>query len=442
MQSLLANSIIELEAALAAFGDDHLFRGQTRAYWDDDGAPHLNSSFTRKGCMPPLMLKWSFFVRDLLRRGGFDVSRPGELNFNQGLLQHYGWRSFFVDLSASSAVGAWFASHVFDFAYGWNFCENSFEEPVMLRVQRARYTQAEGMTNLYVLSKERLRLAGHALLDLDGELTTDCPTRYHAQRAWLAGIFAGQHRIDPHAVVAHITAPADVFSEFAAAGGLKSTDDVFPGPAHDKFLEQLLSLPFQKLSAPDAPFPLYVRSLDIPEYQDSFVKHLPPETILADPVWASDLISSGRDTGLWVRVPEETFYGVTPTDVEMPRIAPYLRSNSLLQLETRGLICFPVVEGNSAYDKGISIRRDGAGNYEVGSLSVDYYSDRVKGVGVSKGYRYKLDGDRLTRIPSDDDCPCGDPERHRYHLRALAVLDDMLRNANTHQQGHIVTLRI
>jgi hypothetical protein len=439
MQAFHANTVADLERVLGEFGDECLFRGQTNAYWDVDGAPLLNSSFVRKGCIPPLMLKWSFFVRELLRRGGFDVTKPDALSFNQGLLQHYGWRSFFVDLSSSKAVAAWFASHAFESERGWDFCENSFEEPVMLGVQRARYSRAQGTGHLYVLSKESLKKGGHTLVDLDGELTTDCPTRYHAQRAWLAGIFLKQRRLEPLAIVAHVAAPSEILREHAAASGYKSTVDLFPGPDKDKMLDHLLSLPYLKLHTPSAPFPFFVRSLDIPEYHDSFVKHLPTTTVLAAPLWVSDEVTEANNS-LWLRVREDTFYCVTDANVDLPRLAPYFRHNAITHIETDGLVCFPVVKGSSTYDKGIVVRRDDAGLYEVANLTVDYRSDRLTATGASRGYRYSLNGDRLVRTPSEGDCPCGDPERHRYHLQTLAVLDDMLRTAKTHRRKHIVTV--
>lgn len=109
------------------------------------------------------MLKWNFYIRELLRRGGFDVSREDTGNITQGLLQHYGFRSFFVDLSSSKSVAAWFACNAFESKRGLDLCENSFEEPVMLVVQRARYNPAEGVGNFYVLSKEALEARGHTL---------------------------------------------------------------------------------------------------------------------------------------------------------------------------------------------------------------------------------------------------------------------------------------
>jgi hypothetical protein len=130
MQSLQANTLDELKGHIAAFSDDVLFRGQINNYCAPDGLPNLNTSFQRQGCIPPLMFKWNFYATELLRRGGFDIARPDAYHFTHGLLQHYGWRSFFVDLTASAPIAAWFASHRFSSATGLDLCEDSFEEAV------------------------------------------------------------------------------------------------------------------------------------------------------------------------------------------------------------------------------------------------------------------------------------------------------------------------
>src|SRR5688572_30167882 len=90
-------------------GKEYLFRGQTGHYVRHDGSVSLPSSFARHGCIPTLMMKWTFFATDLLRLSGTatdGVAAPPE--FVQALLQHYGWRSFFVDLTSSAAVASWF----------------------------------------------------------------------------------------------------------------------------------------------------------------------------------------------------------------------------------------------------------------------------------------------------------------------------------------------
>ncbi|MFH1344588.1 MAG: hypothetical protein ABIL01_25815 [Pseudomonadota bacterium] len=439
MDSLHADSLFELEALLSSYGDEYLFRGQVRAYNSPDGSPLINSSFARMGCVPPLMLKWTHFIGELLRRGGFNTARPDVLNFTQGLLQHYGWRSFFVDLSSSKAVAAWFAANAFTSKRNWQFCENSFEEAVMLGVLAARYDRHEGLGNLYVLSKERLKSCEHTLANLVDDLATDCDTRYAAQRAWLASIFLQQTRLDPSAVVAHITAPASVFQQMAESGGFESSEDLFPGPEKDKTLEHLLALPRMKIDMPGSPFPFYLRSLEIPEYQDSFVKHLPLTTALASRLWMSE-VTDNASGELWLRVEEALFHGHTDTNVPLTRVSAYIRENPVTNVEIDGLICHPARPGNQTYEKGISIRHTEDGRYEIGAISIDYLSDRVSGGGVARGFTYDLIDDRLVRVPSTNDCPCGDSERHQMHLQALAILEHVLATGTIKRKGNIVTV--
>jgi hypothetical protein len=439
MQLFQANSLVELKRQLEPFGYDYLFRGQARAYNEPDGSPVLNSSFIRMGCVPPHMLKWSFYANELLRQGGFDVHRLDALHFNQSLLQHYGWRSFFVDLSASSAVAAWFAGHSFQSKRGWQLCENSFEEAVMLGVRQAQYNDHVGAGHLYVLNKALLKENKHNLVSLVDDLTTDCLTRFQAQHAWLASIFLDQRRLEPVTVAAQITAPAEAFRELAATAGLNAADDLFPGPDKDKMLQNLLSLPRMKIAMPDPPIPFYLRSLEIPEYQDIFVKHLPVRTTLASSLWMSD-VTENADRELWLRVQEDTFYGHTETGKPMPRLGAYFRDNAVTNIETDGLICYPAREGYSTFEKGISVRRAINGRVEVCAISIDYTSDRVSGGGVARGYMYELVNDCLVRSPDHTDCPCGDSERHNLHLRTLAVLEEMLATAKVERKGHVVTV--
>jgi hypothetical protein len=436
MQQAHANSLDELKALLAPFDGAFLFRGQVNHYAAEDGTPILNSSFARQGCVPPLMLKWSFYIRELLRRGGFDVSRGDTIDITQGLLQHYGWRSFFVDLSSSKSVAAWFACNAFESKRGFDLCENSFEEPVMLALQRARYNPVEGVGNFYVLNKERLKNSGHKVVSLVDDLESDCDTRYMVQKAWLASIFLKQTRLEPNAIAAHFTAPAAVLRELAEAEGYTTTGAIFPDSRSDAMLKQFLALPRMKLNVPDPMFPVYVRSLDIPEYQDSFVKILPQNVVLAEEFWPTEKVDLG---GISMRVPEETFYGSIEVG-PLPGLVPYLQANPLIQVETDRLICFPVSEGNDAHDKGMYIRRTADGLYQIGSLSAVYRSSHLVGINAAEGYFYRIENNQLIRVPTERDCPCDDPPKHAYHLRACAIIDDMIRTGSVSRQGNVITV--
>lgn len=438
METILVNDLETLRKCLAVYGDGFLFRGQTNDYAAADGTPSLTSSFERKGCIPPLMLKWIFYVDELLRRGGFDVNRPDLMPFTQGLLQHYGWRSFFVDLSSDPAVAAWFSSHSFESQRRLDLCETPSENGVMLVVQAASYKDNKENGHLYVLSKELLEERDHTLVSLVDDLTTDFSSRLQVQKAWLAGVFGSQRRLSPAAISAHITGPASVFRDFARAAGFQATDDLFPPPEQDKLLENLLSLPRERMEYDGLPFPFYRRSLDIPEYQDSFVKHLPVTTALFAPFWLSET-EPPETNELWIHVPEETFYGHTRLDQPLPRLSEILHQNDITNIESKNLICYPGVPKSTTFEKGVSVRRVSGNVFEVCGISVDYQGDQLIGGGVANGYRYELvGGARLIRRESPTDCRCGDPHRHSLHLRALVVLNDMLSTAKIERTGNVI----
>lgn len=54
----------ELLSYVASLGTDVLFRGQCEHYTLPDGSVSLMPSQLRKGCIPPLMLKWSYYATE------------------------------------------------------------------------------------------------------------------------------------------------------------------------------------------------------------------------------------------------------------------------------------------------------------------------------------------------------------------------------------------
>src|SRR5687768_9641214 len=113
MEVVIANDEAGVRLFLQKFGGHCLFRGQTDFYTHENGEVSVPTTFERKGCVPPLMIKWSHYAQEALRvfRGGHDHDLS--LSLSQALLQHYGWRSFFIDLTKSPEVACWFASHAF-----------------------------------------------------------------------------------------------------------------------------------------------------------------------------------------------------------------------------------------------------------------------------------------------------------------------------------------
>ena len=77
MKKYKVANIQELKNILGMLGPDVLFRGQVEQYGSDD-LPKMNTSFSRKGCVPVLMQRWihyaSFALAALLGRDHQDIS--------------------------------------------------------------------------------------------------------------------------------------------------------------------------------------------------------------------------------------------------------------------------------------------------------------------------------------------------------------------------------
>lgn len=121
MQTVQVTSLAELSTAIGRVGPDALFRGQT-SHCGADNETGLKTSFDRQGCVPPLMIKWAHYAEFMLRQLAETRSVLDRLEFVQAVLQHYGWRSFYLDLSASATVSAFFA--------GWRWVSRNAVEMV------------------------------------------------------------------------------------------------------------------------------------------------------------------------------------------------------------------------------------------------------------------------------------------------------------------------
>lgn len=439
MKVEVAKSLAELEALVADVGDDVLFRGQTKHFGGLD-SPAMSSSFDRHGCIPPEMIKWSYYARGALKLTLGEVVDSMELT--QAVLQHYGWRSFYLDLSASPAVSAWFASHTFVSDVAIEMCEDCFELPIWLRKTKARYEFQPGTGHLYLIDKRKLLESGNALHDLS-QLEAAAPKpRFKAQAAWLAGPLRGHLPIE--CFHSRIIANRQILADFAAKGGFEETSDLFPAQESDPVLASLLSLPWTELKLPDEKkpkfdLPAFRRSLELPEYHDSFYKihsdmhaFYRGETI-AELFDASD----GEKPPFTLRsVPDDVIFGhVAASEVRFPQIARAIEEDKFAAFEVGNLIRTSETGPSRSYGKGLAIQSKGENIVEVSELSVDHPGTKMTGCGVNRGWHYQIDQDGTwRRISHEDDCPCGDDDRHRKHFSALTILDRWLADPSDFHQ--------
>ncbi len=427
MKHIVVSSSDTLRDAVSGYGGNHLFRGQTR-HFEIEGNPSIVTSFDRQGCIPSEMLKWSRYATNVL---DVFIGVPDEgLSFNQAILQHYGWRSFYVDCSASPSVSAWFASHVYAEHMAVELSEDCGEDPVMLVKRKASYSFEEGDGHLYVIDK-RLALDLVGLVDLQTLHVEGHRARTTAQVAWLLGTLRNE-AVPLDCLVARISGPRSVFRDFAAAEGYSETNDLFPTSKEDPVLRALLGLPWKKIPDPGdgTMIPFFRRALDLPEYHESFVKIAPPSTAFYKGTKIESLgpIDGVKYEHIIVQVPDIALFGSAEyRPMRFPKVIALLAHHQGVAFEIDDLIQHANMGNRTFYQKGIALIAHETNLIELGELMVEHPGLNMTAVGMVKGWFYTVSEDGTwVRVENSEQCSCESGVAHRRHISALQIVEHFL----------------
>lgn len=430
MKQFAANSVDELSQLVESFGEDVLFRGQT-SHYGEAGAPSIGTSFDRKGCIPSEMLKWCRYSQGVL--DAYIAQHRSEFAYQQALLQHYGWRSFYVDCTSSAAVAAWFASHKYSEATTLELCEDCDEVGVMVRKRMARYAPVIGTGHLYVLSKQAANHVG--LVNLATLTVEGYRPRTVAQSAWL--LCPLHTPIPQNCYRAQITVPSDVLQAYAAARGLTDTNTLFPSPTEDPILRSLLGLPWEEIMSEASlkNLPVFKRSLELPEYHPSFVKIAGAQTAFyrgARILDTQDSIDGNPHSGIFVEVPDMVLYGSADPSkpLRFSEIEKLINENGTVAFEADTLIKHPTLDHLPLYQKGVGVIPRGPDLFEVCELTVNHPGLRLSSAGFITGWTYRRQASGVwTREAQATDCSCGNPIVHAQHISALHIAEEFLKDA-------------
>ncbi|MBJ2082008.1 FRG domain-containing protein [Serratia ureilytica] len=432
MEKLVARSLHELEIYIQKFGKDVLFRGQLNHYGEPN-EPSVIASFDRHDCVPSETMKWIRYASKVLEVLIGD--HVDDFAYVQALLQHYGWRSFFVDCSSSPAVSAWFASHKYTETRGIDMCEDCDENFLWERKKFAHYDFEEGDGHLYVIDKTIAAKVG--LVDLSSLIIDGFLPRTEAQKAWLLGPTSGKP-VPTECFVAHITANRAIFREYAALSGYTGTDSIFPPTTQDPILKALLELPWKELKLPldpKLPVSVFKRTIELPEYQESFEKIASPATAFYRGGMISDMFDSietfkGKLTGgKIISAPGVIIFGTadSSTPLSFPKIEKILEGKTYLAFEINEIIKHPSMGYNTIYQKGVGVITHAPDLFEVCELVVMHPGQNMTKVGLSPGLYYRRKSNGLwTRESHCNECNCKNDKIHKSHISALHIAEDLL----------------
>ncbi|HEI6919055.1 TPA: FRG domain-containing protein [Yersinia enterocolitica] len=436
MDHFKVNSLNELKVIINQFNDNFLFRGQLDHYGEPNN-PSIISSFDRHVCVPSETIKWMRYASKVIE--GVVGAHANDHCYVQALLQHYGWRSFFVDCSSSPAVSSWFASHKFTETPGIYMCEDCGENFLWERKKFSHYHYEAGNGHLYVIDRsiaKKVGLVDLASLTIDGYLP-----RTEVQKAWLLGPTSGKP-IPKECLVAHITADRSIFRDYAALYGLKDTDSMFPPANKDPILKALLGLPWREIESvrdPKFQVPVFKRALDLPEYQTSFEKIASPSTAFYRGKKISELFDSietseGKITGgKFIDVSSIVIFGSADlnTPLRLPKIEKLLKGNNYLALEIDELIKHPGMGYETVYQKGVGIINHTHNLIEICELVVMHPGLEMTKAGFSPGWFYLRRADGLwERHTHMNECGCGNEDIHKRHISALIIAEDIIQAPN------------
>lgn len=408
-----------LERALANLAPGSLFRGQTREYRRADGGPDLRTSFDRHGCQPPRMLKWWHYSRAILSAYVKAFDGLTDLAVDQAILQHYGWRSFFLDATSDAAVACWFAANRYHAEPCGELIEDCWEDPLFVKRERAWYAPADDEGCIYVISRKALRARDLQAVDLLEITTIEGQHRCAAQSAFMVGPLRGN--LPDDCVITRIRAPSSIFAAYAARFPDMDAERLFPGPQKDPVMAALLSIPWIKLDVGDEALGIdfFERGLPLPEYSVGSLRRLGPASAFYRRHWLADSVKSGTRFGevAFFLTEETLFHGTASGDMRFPRLTKLVRENIGVAVEIDGLVRHPYGRSGTFYSKGVYVEGQPNGSILLTELQTDHPGARPAGFGITRGLYFNADAAGVwERIDHPEQCNCGKVLHHAHHL--------------------------
>lgn len=357
--------------------------------------------------------------------------------YAKALLQHYGLKTHFVDLTTDVRVAAWFASNQYK-GHQSGYVGSSMREYEI--ADYGQDPQAVGYIIVLAIPNHADLQARGRLFDL-GRLPEHC-VRPHRQKGWLMLDRPPTEPTPNEFWVATIKIQGAILSSDLTRAHL------FPDKLTDPTYAAFLSVPFvqvpmayYKSDGDEYPrdgveeFCFAYRAIQVPEYLDEnneeCVNHKWDDFTIYEPhemrVWKYwRYLLASMHSGASGDIRDTVKVTLTPEALEVLK-ASHSKDYSWPQLDSDGLFfTFAGMDHDKVSEHappyaGVWLQRDDDMIIEV-PMSVENHE-----LMVSQGHAYFLKSGRLNRQEIRNSCRCGSPESHDLRVQAMLRLSALIR---------------
>jgi hypothetical protein len=368
---------------------------------------------------------------------GHDSLTPKNVPFRKAVLQHYGYKTHYVDVTSDPAVAAWFATNRFQqrkaFYIGspMRFIE---------QIQYVKRSNGEGYILLLALPSPETLQANQRLFDISKLNPFLRPDR---QKAWLL--------LDRRPLVPDPNEfwVATIRLDCAKFPSTLSSKYLFPLPTEDQGYRALLAIPFvevpdmwlsngghgRKKPRPQSRGSVGLRALPIPE-------HVHPDSKVGyDHKWNDMTLTEPFPMQMWVKrrfkleqempgvqgdIGEATKITLSPRALLELTQAPAVVPLNWPRLGTDELLfTFAQWGHDKVYDieypyRGVWLHRDR-------DLVIEHpISSSHRSLRVRSGHVFEFVGGQVVRQELPSSCQCGDPESHDVRVRSMLRLSALV----------------
>lgn len=436
------NRIEELDQIIASYeGKNYIFRGQTKNYSTEEFQYSFQTSFDRVECIPSISFRWTYYCNNVMKsliqmRLVDDIVDSKRSEYVEALMQHYGWRSRFIDLSSKSIVSLFFAGHMFRQKRVLHATEDCFEDFVIESKQEAEYVKSSNEYGyLYVFDREIILNNGRGnLIDLTNGIFDENIRPVRQSGLLLENRNNQLNNALNESIVEVLKIKTSTIQEVCENNNI-TIEYLFPSNDIDDIYNMLLSLPRKEIFKNDGDRTgFFLKQFEIPEYRIKYEKFQVPSIAYYSSFWILDElenfgITEGHklynefDNALYLKCKSDISFHVTTTlksELECRYLIQEIKKYECIVIEYDNLFKYHVVDDN-VYQKGFVIRRNGD-IISIEELGVEYSGKTLQGLIGMFPRCFKIVNEKLVRsIRIEGDCPCNDDYRH-FHLLFIAKI--------------------